>query len=48
MLAKDSGLPRDVIVEREYRTVTEKEELTELGFAPAQARVPALVIPCTM
>jgi len=45
MLAKDSGLPRDVIVERGYRTVTEKDELKDLGFAPAQARVPALLIP---
>ncbi len=45
MLAKESAVIPEVIEERGYFTANEPEELTELGFAENQARVPALVIP---
>lgn len=45
MLAVESGLAPAVIAARGYWTATTKRELADLGFAPAQRRVPALVLP---
>ncbi|MCC7360536.1 MAG: DUF3854 domain-containing protein [Anaerolineales bacterium] len=46
MLRDGSGIAEHVIAARGYRTVTSKNELTELGFAPKQAgTVPGLLLP---
>lgn len=45
MLERFSAIPLDVITQRGYRTISNKRELTELGFAPAQCNVPGLLIP---
>ncbi|HBP18119.1 MAG TPA: hypothetical protein DEA08_10045, partial [Planctomycetes bacterium] len=45
MLLEDSGIPEGILVERGYRTVTQKAELAELGFSRPQQRVPGLLIP---
>src|SRR5215216_2622811 len=49
LLEEDSGIAPDVVVERGYWTATTTSELAELGFSPAQRRVPALLLPkyCT-
>jgi hypothetical protein len=44
-LLEASAIATNVILEREYRTVTTKVELRRLGFAASQLRVPALLIP---
>src|SRR5437016_3002964 len=44
-LHEESAIALDVIAERGYRTVTSAAELRALGFAPFQARAPALLIP---
>jgi len=44
-LLKASNIRSEVIGQRGYFTVTDPEELVDLGFVSAQARVPALVIP---
>jgi len=44
-LIEDSAISLAVAAERGYRSVTKKAELKELGFSPAQCRVPALLIP---
>jgi hypothetical protein len=41
----ESAITDEVIAARGYRTITESNELHELGFAPAQWRVPGLLIP---
>jgi hypothetical protein len=45
MLERESGLRRDVIDARGYRTVTTEAELQPLKFAPTQQLVPGLLIP---
>jgi hypothetical protein len=45
MLRVGSGLGLEVIRERGYRTVVSKGELSKIGFAPAQQRVPGLLMP---
>ncbi len=40
-----SAISDSVISARGYRTVTDANELRELGFAPAQCRVPGLLLP---
>lgn len=45
MLVEESGIRPEVIAVRGYRTVTQKRQLEELGFAPAQRRVPTLILP---
>ncbi|AFS54631.1 MAG: VapE family protein [Nitrospiraceae bacterium] len=40
-----SGISPEVIVERGYRTITDKSVLESLGFEAWQARVPALLVP---
>ncbi len=40
-----SALSEDVVAQRGYWTATSREEVEELGFAPYQCKVPALVIP---
>ena len=45
MLAEDNGMTPEVIAASGDWTTTKKRELQGLGFAPAQRRVPALVLP---
>lgn len=45
MLRSGSGISDDVILARGYRTVTDPDELEVLGFAPAQRKVPGLLLP---
>jgi hypothetical protein len=45
LLMKGSNIGSDAIEERGYFTAIDPEELINLGFGSAQARVPALVIP---
>ena len=44
-LLQGSGLSRDVIRARGYRTTSTRAEMKRMGFSDAQARVPALIIP---
>ena len=44
-LLEESGIARQVVLERGYRTVRSKAELASLGFHKAQQLVPALLIP---
>jgi hypothetical protein len=44
MLRAESAITDEVILARGYRTITEKAELRELGFAPAQC-LPGLLLP---
>jgi hypothetical protein len=45
-MLRQSAIGADVIAARGYRTVTDKNELTRLGFSPAQAgTVPGLLLP---
>src|SRR5215211_424604 len=45
MLELGSGISPEKISDRGYFTVTDAEDLRELGFADYQLRVPAMVIP---
>lgn len=45
MLAEESGISEQVILERGYRTITSEGDLVQFGFSPAQRRVPGLLIP---
>jgi putative DNA primase/helicase len=45
MLLEESGISPDVVAARGYRTVEDSEELSQLGFADYQCRVPGLLIP---
>lgn len=45
MLRKGSAISDEVIAARGYRTVTRTAEVSDLGFAPSQCVVPALVLP---
>lgn len=45
MLREESAISDAVIEARGYFTATTREELADLGFAPAQRHVPALVLP---
>ena len=45
MLRDGSSISESVIASRGYRTITNGDELRELGFAPAQCRVPGLLLP---
>lgn len=45
MLEKESGITREVIKARGYRTIEKKVELEALGFARPQRNVPSLLIP---
>jgi hypothetical protein len=45
MLIEASAIAWDVILRRDYRTITDLEELLELGFKPYQAVTPGLLIP---
>lgn len=45
MLEHESGISREIIERRGYRTVTTKAELKRLGFSPIQQNTPALLIP---
>lgn len=40
-----SGISKEIISQRGYRTITDKSLLERLGFQPWQARVPALLVP---
>jgi len=42
---KASAISLEIATERGYRTVTDKVELTSLGFVRTQLRVPGLLIP---
>ncbi len=44
-LLADSGITPEVAKARGYRSITKRTELRRLGFADAQCRVPALLIP---
>jgi hypothetical protein len=44
-LQHGSGLPLDVIREREYRSVVDRKDLAELRFGPAQQLPPGLLVP---
>lgn len=44
-MLRDSAISDDVIAQRGYRTITDAQELVQLGFAPAQRRVPGLLLP---
>ncbi|MFC2032693.1 DUF3854 domain-containing protein [Chloroflexota bacterium] len=44
-LNHDSGINIDVIQERGYRSVIDRNELKKLGFAEYQSRVPGLLVP---
>ena len=45
MLRDGSGINDDVIAARGYRTITDEAELSAMGFAPRQRRVPGLLLP---
>jgi hypothetical protein len=45
MLIEESAIAWDVIRRRDYRTITDPEELLELGFKPYQVITPGLLIP---
>ena len=45
MLRDESGIPDDVIAERDYRSLTTAAEVRRLGFTGRRARAPALLIP---
>jgi hypothetical protein len=45
MLTEESGLEREVVESRGYRTVEVKAELKRLGFSDRQCSVPGLLIP---
>jgi Domain of unknown function (DUF3854) len=45
MLEQGSGISPEKISDRGYFTVTDTDELREMGFADYQLRVPAMVIP---
>jgi hypothetical protein len=45
MLFEESGIKREVMEARRYRTVEKKVELERLRFGHAQRNVPALLIP---
>src|SRR5262245_37332327 len=45
MLEKESGIDSQVIRERGYYSAVAKKDLEEVGFGPAQRRVPTLVVP---
>jgi uncharacterized protein YjhX (UPF0386 family) len=40
-----SAIPRDFILQRGYRTVTDRRQLEALGFSKQQCRVPGILIP---
>ncbi|MDD5038902.1 MAG: hypothetical protein PHN78_06255, partial [Dehalococcoidales bacterium] len=40
-----SAIPRDFILQRGYRTVTDRRQLEALGFRKQQCRVPGILIP---
>ena len=42
---KASGITEDVIQQRGYESVLGKKRLNELGFSPAQQRIPGILIP---
>ena len=44
-LEQQSGISPEVIAERGYRTIDKRAEALRLGFAEAQARAPALLLP---
>jgi len=44
-LLHGSSISVDVIRQRNYKSILGKKELLELGFSPAQARVPGILIP---
>ena len=45
MLREKSGISDGVISTRGYRTISDPNELSSLGFSPVQCRVPGLLIP---
>lgn len=45
MLNDESVIKPELIQERGYRTIKAAKELSSLGFAPRQQRVPGLLIP---
>jgi hypothetical protein len=45
MLTEESGIEREVVESRGYRTVEVKAELKRLGFSDRQCSVPGLLIP---
>ena len=45
MLRVESGISDEVILARGYRTIRQASELTDLGFARTQRRVPGLLLP---
>jgi hypothetical protein len=44
-MLQQSAITDEVIASRAYRTITEANELRQLGFSPAQCRAPGLLIP---
>ncbi len=44
-LREGSGISDPVIAARGYRTISDREELLQLGFSHSQARVPGLLLP---
>ncbi len=45
MLREGSGISDEVMAARGYRTITNADELEELGFSRAQRRAPGLLLP---
>ena len=45
MLQQGSGISEEVILARGYRTITQEQDLRDLGFAASQSRVPGLLLP---
>src|SRR5262245_5784242 len=45
ILREESGISDEVIAARGYRTVTDHQELSALGFVGRQIRVPGLLLP---
>ena len=45
MLRDESGISDEVIAARGYRTITDRDDLAELGFASNQRRIPGLLLP---
>jgi len=45
MLCEESGISRELVLQRGYRTISDSRELARLGFAPKQQRTPGLLVP---
>src|SRR5262245_46629081 len=45
MLHDESGISSEVIEARGYRTITDPQDLADIGFSPCQRSVPGLLLP---